>query len=82
METISLPYRVHVTKEGNSVNFTTNGTVLATIAYREDINKYELANLGPYFSADTYEEVDQKARLRVRKLLASFGVRGVFLDEQ
>ena len=74
-------YKVHIKTEGDKTIYTIYTTVLASVAYRADLGKYEVKTEKNELPADTADEADRLARESVTALLANLGVVPNFINE-
>lgn len=73
-------YKVLIKTEGNTTTYTTNETILATVEYRSDLDKYEVSMHNGSALADTEPEAQNIARESIKSLFAKLGIVPEFIN--
>ncbi len=74
-------YKVHIKTEGDTTTYTTNATTLATVAYRADLDKYDVSTPSIDMLADTEAEAHNITRESVTAFLATVGTVPEFIND-
>ena len=74
-------YKVRINNDSNTITYKTNSTILATVEYQPEIDKYIVSTPAGSIEANTLEDADYVARIRISDFLASFGVVPNFIAE-
>ena len=74
-------YKVHIKTEENTTTYTTNATTLATVAYRANLDKYDVSTPSVGMLADTEAEAQNTARESVTAFLATLGIVPEFIND-
>lgn len=74
-------YKVHIKTEGDTTTYTTNATTLATVAYRADLDKYDVSTPSIDMLADTEAEAHNITRESVTAFLATVGPVPEFIND-
>lgn len=73
-------YKVIIKTEGNTTTYTTNSTILATVEYRSELDKYEVSMHNGSALADTEPESQNIARESIKALFATLGIVPEFIN--
>lgn len=74
-------YKVIIKTEGNTTTYTTNSTILATVEYRSELDKYEVSMHNGSALADTEPEAQDIARESVTALFEKLGIVPEFIND-
>lgn len=74
-------YKVIIKTEGNTTTYTTNSTILATVEYRSELDKYEVSMHNGSALADTEPETQDIARESVTALFEKLGIVPEFIND-
>ena len=74
-------YKVPIKTEGNTTTYTTNDTILATVEYRSELDKYEVSMHNGSALADTEPEAQDIARESIKALFATLGIVPEFIND-
>lgn len=74
-------YKVHIKTEGDTTTYTTNATTLATVAYRADLDKYDVSTPSIDMLADTEAEAHNITRESITVFLATLGIVPEFIKD-
>lgn len=74
-------YKVHIKTEGNTTTYTTNAATLATVAYRAELDKYDVSTPSVGMLADTEAEAQKVARESVTAFLSTLGIVPEFIND-
>jgi hypothetical protein len=74
-------YKVRIKTEGNKTTYTTNATTLATVAYRADLDKYDVSTPSVGMLADTEAEAHNTARESITAFFATLGIVPEFIND-
>lgn len=74
-------YKVRIKTEDNKTTYTTNATTLATVAYRADLDKYDVSTPNSSVLADTEAEAHNTARENITVFFASLGIVPEFIND-
>ena len=74
-------YKVIIKTEENTTTYTTNDTILATVEYRSELDKYEVSMHNGSALADTEPEAQNIARESIKALFATLGIVPEFIND-
>lgn len=74
-------YKVHIKAVGNTTTYTTNAATLATVAYRADLDKYDISTPNGSVLAAAGAEAQKAARESITTFFATLGIVPEFIND-
>ena len=74
-------YKVRIKKDSNKITYKTNSTILATVEYQPEIDKYFVSTPTESIEANTLIDADSIAIIRISDHFTSLGLVPNFITE-
>ena len=74
-------YKVRIKNDSNKITYKTNSTILATVEYQPEIDKYFVSTPTELIEANTLIDADYVARVRISDYFTSLGLVPNFITE-